>query len=76
MKYYKLTLIFDHCLTSISKCTHQTLRNFLINARQNVEALSSFVSKDQLGDLLLLYLLENKLDYNSRRSFEQQRDIT
>ncbi|XP_050507885.1 uncharacterized protein LOC126885369 [Diabrotica virgifera virgifera] len=57
----------------LQKCNSQSLRQFVANSKAILEALDTVkLSKAELFESLLVHLLEQKLDYNTRRSFEEQ----
>ncbi|XP_072384621.1 uncharacterized protein [Diabrotica undecimpunctata] len=58
---------------TLQKCTSQSLRQFVANSKAILDALDTVkLSKAELFESLLVHLLEQKLDYSTRRSFEEQ----
>lgn len=63
-------------LSSLSKSSSQNLREFLTRSKQNLDALSILLSKEEQYELFIIYLLEQKLDFNTRKEFESHRNLT
>lgn len=61
-------------LPSLVKLNAQNLRDFVTAIKQNVEALKGLNVPVDQWDLLLIYINSQKLDYNTRRSYELERD--
>lgn len=60
---------------SIQKCNANMLRQFSSNSKAALDALLTLnFSKEKLFDHLITYLLESKLDYATRRAFEEHID--
>lgn len=63
-------------LPNITKCDRRSLREFVTDCRRNLESLKNLkLSDKQLFEILLIFILQKKLDFGTRRSLEQQRDI-
>lgn len=61
----------------IAKCNRQNLREFVTNCKRNLESLKNFnLGEEQLFEIILIYILQKKLDFGTRRYFEQQRNIS
>lgn len=60
----------------VTKCNANNLREFLTQAKQNIESLDNLLTKEMQSDLIILHLLEQKLDFNTRKGFEMNRDST
>lgn len=77
----KLSVINAHFLALLNinpivKCTAESLREFAINLRKNLNVVKNLnYSSDELWDLLLIYLFEKKLDFGTRKAFEVERDM-
>lgn len=78
----KLSVINAHFsalleINSISKCTGPHLRHFVTDLKKNLDLLNNLnYSKSELWDLLLIYLIDKKLDFGTRKAFESERDLT
>lgn len=73
-----ITAYFNSLLetSTITKCNPQNLREFVTNSKRNIESLQNLkVNTTQLYEFLLIYLLQKKLDFGSRKLFEQERNI-
>ncbi|XP_072403248.1 uncharacterized protein [Diabrotica undecimpunctata] len=59
-------------VSSLAKCTSQTLRNFITQAKQNIMALNNLEVPTQYWDLILIEIFLEKLDYNTHKAFEYE----
>ncbi|XP_050515058.1 uncharacterized protein LOC126890245 [Diabrotica virgifera virgifera] len=59
----------------VTKPNTHTLRDFLTQIKSHLAALANLDVSSQLADLILINLFTQKLDYNTKRSFETERDI-
>ncbi|XP_050516179.1 uncharacterized protein LOC126891043 [Diabrotica virgifera virgifera] len=58
----------------INKCNSEVLREFASSLRKDIECLNNLNLTDKvLTEALLVFLFEQKLDANSRKSFEEER---
>ena len=77
----KTTIINTHLMNlldipSISKGTSQSLRDFVTNCKRNVESLKNLnLSFEELWNLIVVHLLERKLDFVSKKAFESEKGI-
>lgn len=77
----KLATIYAHIkglveLPSLNKGSPSSLRDFIVNIKQNTESLKNLSVPVTEWDLILVYLLIQKLDFNSRRAYELDRGPT
>lgn len=57
-------------LQAVSKGSHVALRNFIDSVRTHYRALEMLRQPVTQWDTLLIYLLSDKLDYNTRKDWE------
>lgn len=60
---------------SIDKCNQVNLRRFINNSKSVLDSISNLnLSHEELSEALLLHVLENKIDFNTKQAFEQSVD--
>lgn len=59
---------------SLTKPTAQSLRDFITQIKQDIEALKILNVPVEYWDLLLIYFFTQKIDFNTRRAYEQDKD--
>ncbi|XP_072392294.1 uncharacterized protein [Diabrotica undecimpunctata] len=59
-------------VSSLAKCTSQTLRNFITQAKQNIMALNNLEVPTQYWDLIVIEIFLEKLDFNTHKAFEYE----
>ncbi|XP_072384547.1 uncharacterized protein [Diabrotica undecimpunctata] len=59
----------------ITKPNAHALRDFLTQIKSHLAALENLNISNQLTDLILINIFTQKLDYNTKRSFETERNI-
>lgn len=63
-------------ISPITKCTSAALRDFVATLKKNYEALKKLdIEYQDLFEYLLVYMFEKKIDFGTRKAFEQDRDI-
>lgn len=62
-------------LPNLIKCTASSLREFITCCKRSTESLKNLNCPVDHWDLLLLNILERKLDFGTRKAFESERDI-
>uniref|UniRef100_A0A6P7H927 Uncharacterized protein LOC114348866 n=1 Tax=Diabrotica virgifera virgifera TaxID=50390 RepID=A0A6P7H927_DIAVI len=68
-----LTEIID--IPTLRNSSPQALRNFLTTVTKNMQLLKNLqFSSTELIDIILVFLLESKLDFSTRRLFETERN--
>lgn len=75
----KLSIINNHInfildYPNLTKCTAPSLRDLITNCQRNLQALKVLKCRVDEWDLLLVNILVRKLDYGSKRSYEEDRD--
>lgn len=77
----KNSVINSHLLNlldtpAITKCNAQNLRDFVTNCKRNVESLKNLnLSFEELWNLIIVHLLERKLDFVSKKAFESGKNL-
>lgn len=71
----ELNIIYSHIksllnIQSIQKCNAPNLRNFIISVKQNCDGLKNLQVDVESWNLLLVYILSEKLDNGTRRAFD------
>lgn len=66
-----LNFILDY--PKITKCTSQILRDFLTQCKSNIVALEVVKCPVESWDLILINILSRKLDFASKRAYEEER---
>lgn len=61
-------------IPSLVKLNSHTLREFVTTIKQNIEALKGLKVPVDQWDLLLIYIYTQKLDFNTRRSYELEKN--
>lgn len=74
----KLACIYSHIkslleLPSINKGNASSLREFSVSIKQNYESLKNLRVPVDQWNLILVYVLSQKLDFNTRRAYELER---
>lgn len=77
----KLASIYAHIkalveMPSISKNNQNGLREFILAIKQNRDSLRNLQVPIDQWDLILVYILSQKLDFNTRRAYELERGPT
>lgn len=78
----RLSIINSHfdallSISPITKCTAVSLRKFHTDVKKQMDLIRNLkYSEKELWDFLLVYIFEKKLDFNSRKSFEDFKDPT
>ncbi|XP_066157667.1 uncharacterized protein [Euwallacea fornicatus] len=62
-------------LPNLPKCTAITLRDFITCCTRSLESLKNLKCLVEHWDLLLLNILERKLDFGTRKGFESERNL-
>ncbi|XP_050515916.1 uncharacterized protein LOC126890770 [Diabrotica virgifera virgifera] len=61
----------------INKCNASEIRSFYVTSKKTLDLVKNLkLSDHDTLDTLLVFLLEKKLDFQSRRAFESERDLT
>ncbi|XP_072400991.1 uncharacterized protein [Diabrotica undecimpunctata] len=61
----------------INKCNASEIRNFYVTSKKTLDLIKNLrLSAQVTFETLLVFLLEKKLDFQSRRAFESERDLT
>lgn len=63
-------------IPSFTRLNAQNLRDFVTTIKQNVESLKNLQVPVQYWDLLLIYIFTQKLDFNTRKAYELEKDRT
>lgn len=77
----KLSVINTHLVSllevpPVTKSTAPALRDFVTNCKRNLDSLRNLkYSDEQLLDFVLIYLLGKKIDFGTRKAFENERDV-
>lgn len=62
---------------SLTKVSAPEIRKFITQARQGIQSLRNLnVPKEEWADLMLIFIYLQKLDFNTNRAFETERDHT
>ncbi|XP_026475990.1 uncharacterized protein LOC113381242 [Ctenocephalides felis] len=61
-------------IAQVHRCTHEFLGNFLCSARQQVHALLAAYDPTKYWDLILLYMLNKKVDSSTRMAWNLARN--
>ena len=74
----KLASIYIHIkslieLPSINRSSSNNLREFVVSIKQSYESLNNLKVPVKEWDLILVYILSQKLDYSTRRAYELER---
>lgn len=62
-------------LPNLTKCTSTSLRDFITSIKRNLDSLKNLKCPVEHWDLLLLNILERKLDFGTRKGFESERNL-
>ncbi|XP_066153587.1 uncharacterized protein [Euwallacea fornicatus] len=61
----------------LKKCTARELRKLVTHFKGTLESFKNLkITTEQRENLILVYHLQQKLDFGTRRAFEQERDLT
>lgn len=59
----------------LNKTSPSEIRQFIIQSKQSIQSLTNLgVPKEEWADLILIHIYIQKLDYNTNKSFESERD--
>lgn len=59
----------------LSKTSPSDMRKFIVQAKQSIEAIKNLnIPKQDWSDLILIYIYSQKLDFNTNRAFESERE--
>lgn len=74
----KLSIIFAHIrnlveIPNLTKINAQNVRDFVVKIKQNIDSLKNLSIPVEHWDLILLYILTQKLDFGTRRAYMSER---
>lgn len=75
----RLSIINSHIkalleIPQVNKMNCATLRDFLTKVKKHINALSSLKVPVEQWDVILVYIFSNKLDFNTHKAYELERD--
>ncbi|XP_050313663.1 uncharacterized protein LOC126748451 [Anthonomus grandis grandis] len=76
----QLSIIFAHIknlveIPSLTKVNAQTVRDFIVQIKQNIDSLKNLAIPVEHWDLMLIYLFSQKLDFGTRKAYISDREM-